>query len=58
MKLISISEMNWSLVFGLKANLDLFTSSKASRLVVKNPRSYLNFACLESGADFPAAAIQ
>ena len=56
--MISISEMNWSLVFGLKANLDLFTSSKASRLVVKNPRSYLNFACLESGADFPAAAIQ
>lgn len=26
----------------IKANLDLFASSKASRLLVKNPRSYLN----------------
>ena len=41
--MISISGMDWSLVFGLKANLDLFASSKASRLLVKNPSSYLNY---------------
>ena len=38
-----ISGMNWSLVFGLKANLGLSALSKASRLLVNNPRRYMNY---------------
>ena len=38
-----VSGMNWSLVSVLKANLGLSALSKASRLLVNNPRRYLNY---------------
>ena len=41
--MLSVSGMNWSLVSVLKANLGLSALSKASRLLVNNPRRYLNY---------------
>ena len=38
-----VSGMNWSLVSVLKANLGLSALPKVSRLLVSNPRRYLNY---------------